>query len=410
MTSATGQFGALATLLCAAVTGLGARQALARPDFYLPERIYAAPGLESNVYFSDVFDSVVPRNYAFQAYCKVGRSELSRWCYTPAKEDAGKHFELVVNAWNDDGLVAAVTTTVSVAAMPSNPKRKVTLALLGDSLTNCKYQDQIWKDMLAAGYSGYTPVGSRAFAEAKHDGYGGFTFNCFLSRYTVSEEEFDHVQDAAEREQLKALGVPQKIIYSWQRDLLRSPLVKFENGQKTVDIPRWLDKINGGRAPDIVIVELGVNNVFSYRGEMPELRVKIRENVISEADRFFRRLRQDMPDALYLLCTQPVGTTQDGFASNYGSGWNEVQHRKILFSLNREFDAWVRGQNDPKMLLLPVGHAVDPVDGFIFENQPSSARSAKRVSRGANAVHPSEVGGCQMGDAIAAMLMNILAD
>ena len=51
---------------------------------------------------------------------------------------------------------------------------------------------------------------------------------------------------------------------------------------------------------------------------------------------------------------------------------------------------------------------MDPIDGFIFRKQKASARSKVDVSRGANAVHPSAVGGYQMGDAIAAMLMNLL--
>ena len=399
-------------VLFGAAVAVSASARADRPAFYLPERIYAAPGLELNVYFKDIFDSVVPQSYAYQAYCKKGRSELTRWCFTPAKEDAGKEYELVINAWNDGGLVAAVTSTVRVAAAPADPAKKVTLALFGDSLTNCGYQDQILKVMREAGYTGYTPVGLRAATpdRAKHDGYGGYTFDTFLTRYKVSDEEIAHIQDGAEREQLKALGVPEKIVHDWQRNLLRSPLVKFENGRKTVDIPRWLGKVNAGKAPDIVLVELGVNSVFSYRGEADELRARIRRELLPSAERFFARLRQDMPDALYLLCTQPVGTTQDGFAENYGSAWNEVQHRKIIFALNREYDAWIREKNDPRLLLLPLGHALDPVEGFIFRKQKVSARSEQEVSRAANAVHPSAVGGYQMGDTIAAMLMDLISN
>jgi len=389
---------------------LAVQGVFAKPAFYLPERLYAAPGLELNVYFKEVFDSVVPQNYAFQAYCKKGKSELTRWCYTPKAEDAGTSHALVINAWNDDGLVAAVTSQVVVAVMPSDPKRKVTLALLGDSLTNCRYQDQVFKDMQAAGYVGYTPVGSHGVSEdgVRHDGYGGYSFDTFLNHYTVSDEEVARIQDQAEREQLKALGVPVKIVHAWQRSLLRSPLVKFENGKKSVDIPRWLGRINGGKAPDIVLLQLGVNSVFGARGEMPELRQRFRETVIPKAERLVGRLRQDMPDAIYLLCTLPVGSSQDGFADNYGSNWNEVQHRKIVFSLNREYDAWVKAKNDPKILLVPVGHAVDPVEGFVTSRQKVSARSKNEVVRNVNAVHPSAVGGYQMGDAIAAMLMTLL--
>jgi len=105
----------------------------------------------------------------------------------------------------------------------------------------------------------------------------------------------------------------------------------------------------------------------------------------------------------------PVGSSQDGFGANYGADWNEVQYRKSIFALNREYEAWIKEKNDPKILLVPVGHAVDPEDGVCVKKQKASARSKTEVVRSSNAVHPSAVGGSQMGDAISAMLMNILS-
>lgn len=381
--------------------------ASAKPSFYLPERIFAAPGIELNVYYKDVFDSVVPQNYAYVASCRKGKSELTRWCFTPAKEDAGKEYRLVINAWNDEGRVACVTSVVEVAATPKDPARRVTLALFGDSLTNCGFQNQILKVMQECGYTGYEPVGSRASITggAKHDGYGGYTFNTFFNNYRVSEEEVERIQDAAEREQLKALGVPVKIVHAWQRSLLRSPLVKFENGQKIVDVKAWLEKVNGGAQPDYVLIELGVNSVFGYVGDAAALRDRLQKEVIPDAKNFIARLRQDMPDSVYLLCTQPVGTSQDGYAANYGSTYNEVQLRKTLFALNREYDAMVKEMNDPKVRLLPLGHSVDPYGGYIQSVEPINARSKVKRTRQVNAVHLSAEGGLQMGDTIAAALM-----
>ena len=379
----------------------------ARPSFFIPERVYAAPGLECNIYYKDVFDSVVPQNYAFQTYAAKGRSEVSRWCWTPEAGDAGKTVEVVVNAWNDDGLVAAATTTVEVAAVPANPARRVTFALFGDSLTNSKFQDRILADMLEAGLANFVPVGSRRSenpGSAAHDGFGGYTCDAFLTRYKVSDEEIVHIQDAAEREQLKVLGVPEKIVHDWQRDLLRSPLVAFRDGRKEVDVPAWLAKVNGGAAPDVVLIELGVNNVFSYRGEAPELQARIRREVLPGFTKFIGALKPHMPKAKFAICTIPNGCGQDGFAVNYGAGWNEVQHRKIMFALNRELAAYVKESGDPDLTLVPVAQAVDPFYSYIHAEMPAHSRSKEIVVRDRNAVHPSAAGGEQMGDAIAAWL------
>lgn len=386
---------------------LQAYEVAAKPAFLIPSRLYAAPGLECNIYYKNVFDSVVPQNYAFQTYADKGRSELTRWCWTPGSGDAGKTVEVVVNAWNDDGLVAAATTTVEVAAAPVNPSRRLTFALFGDSLTNCKFQDAILADMREAGHSNYMPVGTRNGASpgsAAHDGFGGYTCDAFLLRYKVSDEEVENIQDAAEREQLKALGMPEKIIHAWQRDLLRSPLVVFRNGRKEVDVPAWLNKVNAGAAPDVVLIELGVNGVFSLRGEREELRATIREKVIPGFTRFIDALRPHMPDAVFAICTIPIGCGQDGFAVNYGAKWNEVQHRKIMFALNREIAEYVGERNDGKILLVPLAQAVDPFHSYIHAEAPAHARSKEKVVRDQNAVHLSGIGGWQMGDAIAAWL------
>lgn len=379
----------------------------AKVSFSIPERLYAAPGLECCIYYKDVFVSVVPQNYAFHTSGKKGRSELTRWCWTPKPEDAGTSVTLVLNAWNDDGVAACATTVVEVAAAPADPKRRLTLALFGDSLTNCRFQDQILANMREAGFENYTPIGARASTGpdvAAHDGYGGYTCDTFLSRYCVSDEEVSNIQDAAEREQLKALGTPVKIIHAWQRDLLRSPLMAFKDGRKVLDVPGWLAKVNGGKAPDVVLIELGVNSVFSYRGEIPELREKIRNKVIPGFKRLIDALHPHMPNAVFAVCTQPIGCSQDGFAVNYGSNWNEIQHRKIIFALNREITDFVKEGGKAKLELVPVGHALDPFYAYIHSAKPAHSRTKETVLRDQNAVHPSREGGKQMGDTIAAWL------
>lgn len=393
--------------------------ALGKPSFFLPERVYAAPGLECNIYFKNIFDTAVPNKYAYQAYCTRGRSEMRRWCYTPKTEDAGREFRIVINAWDDEDLVATVTSTVQVASAPSAEYagRRITMALFGDSLVNCYYQDWIEKDMRSSGFPSFTMIGSHSNGPngTKHDGYGGYTFDSFLTRYAFAEDEIEHAQDDSERAQMRALGVPEKIIHGWQRELLRSPLLRLENGKKVVDIPRWLGKVNDGNAPDVVLIELGGNSIHGLAAnlktaEPPSLRTEeemrryMRANLIPRLENFVARLRQDMPDALYVLVTTPTGCSQDGFAENYGSTWNEVYHRKLRFALNREYERYVKRVNDPKFVLVAWGQAIDPEDGFIRKEQPVSARSERKVLRDANAFHPSSVGGAQLGDAFAAYL------
>lgn len=132
--------------------------------------------------------------------------------------------------------IALVCLVSAAVASMCYARPEFTLALFSASSTNSGYPQVMLDDMRAAGYSGFRMVGSRCKkpelgdAAAWYDGYGGFTCKSFLTQYKVSEEEYNNVQDAAEREQLMALGMPKKIVHEWQRALLRSPLVRFRGG------------------------------------------------------------------------------------------------------------------------------------------------------------------------------------
>ena len=99
----------------------------------LPPVICAAPGIESNIYFANVFTAIVPENFVYLVTCAKGRLEDRRWCWTPAAEDAGKTFPLTLEIRDDRGAVARAECKVRVVKPMKDPKRKITLALLSAS-------------------------------------------------------------------------------------------------------------------------------------------------------------------------------------------------------------------------------------------------------------------------------------
>ena len=101
----------------------------------LPEIVYAAPGIECNIYFENVVDTAVFRNYAVEVRCSRGAQGEHRWYWMPTAEDAGKSFDLELRLFDDDGMVLSSTCKVVVAAKAAEPQKKFTLALLADSFT-----------------------------------------------------------------------------------------------------------------------------------------------------------------------------------------------------------------------------------------------------------------------------------
>ena len=77
----------------------------AKARWFMPETLYAAPGVECQVFFAKMFESVKYSNYAFEAISEKGNFWEDRWSWTPKDEDAGKRIPVVFRALTDDGLV-----------------------------------------------------------------------------------------------------------------------------------------------------------------------------------------------------------------------------------------------------------------------------------------------------------------
>ena len=385
-----------------------------RPSFSLPEEIYAAPGIPVNVYYQNCFDTDSPQRWTFQTYAFEGGSRWSKswkdhWSWTPCQGDAGKTYKVIFNAWSDDSeYPVAATTLVKVASLPKCMTNRVTMAHFGASLTGCGYQDHSMNQIRKLGYKNFTPVGTRRLKDdgALHDAYGGWSYNSYLREYMMGKDEYNNVQDQAEREQLKAAGVPVAKLEAWQTDLRRSPILTAKGGKVVVDGQKWLDRINGGKAPDFLFIELGGNACWWYKGTRAQLEKVVNHDLYeredNEATPFYRTLRKILPDTVFIFCDQTFGCDQDGFTWNYGSDWNYNQNRKTVTVLNRGLRKWVKSLNDPKAVTCSFSYAIDPDTGYNHAEIAKGPYSEEKKSVCSNAVHPSVVGGKQLGDAMAA--------
>lgn len=391
----------------------------ARPDFVLPERLYAVPGVEMSVYWYNAFDALVPENYAFESKSDFGECLSECWRWTPGEKDAGTARKLVLRAWGEEGLVASVTTVVQVAFAPHDTGRTIRLAQLSASSANCLYQDQIFRRMRAAGWKNYLPVGDHSGPGVNckdgcrvmpdwektgkyvpHDGFGGFTYGSFLNRWQMTADEFTELQAKGESDQMKAFGLS---VFDhapdWRKHLLKSPLLRLdEQGVPVLDIQNWFNRINGGRAPDVILVDLGGNGNFAQTPET--LESYVRDVQLRDADRLVTALREAAPEAVIAMATRCLGCgDQNAFA--VGGGLRPARHqvRKNFIYWNRVLIEYVKTKGDERLVLIPVSQCLDPIHGFPRELVPASAHTTNLVWRGSNALHPAPEGGRQIGDA-----------
>lgn len=364
-------------------------------NFFLPEKIYAVPGVEANIYFKNIFLAVNHANYLFDVTGKVGSQGVKRWSYVPADKDAGKSFDLSISVKDENGvLVAQGKTKVLVAKKDAGKGKKLAILMVGDSLTNATvYPRRVHTLFKGKDNPALTMIGSHRGGGRKplpggvaHEGYGGWTWATFMHRY----------QDASK------MKTPVRKFYATSKFL-----TKNKAGKVVFDLKQYFKKYSKGVRPDIVTFQLGVNDVFSANDSNRCARIKM---ILNNADRLLDAFRKELPDAIFAVGYVTGGSNQDGFGTNYKNGQTAWGYYVNQFRLNQALEKHFAAKKDPKIVLVPVNVNLDTENNFPVRNLPVNMGNRRRMVRQSNGVHPAADGYNQMGDSYYAFMKYILSN
>ena len=337
----------------------------------LPAEMYAVVGVEMNVYFDNVVLTQTPEKFSFEFGCDVGSVEVRRWRCLPETRDVGRH-KLTVTVRTSDGQeIAQKATTLNVLPADAGESRKVKIMIVGDSLTHAtawpnELARLLGKDANPKWRMLGTHRPSSAAAGVAHEGYGGWTWQRFVSKY---EPEPD--------------GTHRK---------RSSPFVFLgENQKPKLDVARYFDEYFDGERPDVVFFLLGINDCFGARPDDPAAIDARIDLMMHQADLLLADFHQAAPEADLAICvTTPPNARESGFEANYKGryhrwGWKRIQHRlveRLLSKFERKPDA----TNDVAghFFVVPTHLNLDPVDGY-----PEN-----------NGVHPNGFGYRQIGASV----------
>ena len=343
----------------------------------LPPAIYAVPGIESNIYFDNVVNVINPDNYVFDVTCAKGRNDQKRWRYTPAAGDKGV-FPLKLTVLSANGVEAEGTTQLIVTPAESGTGKNISVLVIGDSLTAASVYPQRMYDLLKAnGHPGVKFIGTtgRKNSLAKHEGYGGWAWNTFLTKKNPTKVK------------------PGTAVSPRHR---ASPFLF--NGK--FDLTRYLKENNNGKAPDFITIQLGVNDVF---GATDKNQAETIAKILQNADNLLGALRKEAPNAIIGVgLVTPGAKTQDAFGSNYANGQTRWQYKKNQHALNAAMLKKFANYPDKKVFLVPSCVNLDCENNFPVRkeavNGPDFKGNQRTVIRQSNGVHPAPTGYNQMGD------------
>ncbi|MBR2365331.1 MAG: hypothetical protein IKA79_09015, partial [Lentisphaeria bacterium] len=204
--------------------------------------------------------------------------------------------------------------------------------------------------------------------------------------------------EAAERDVLTMVGTrPRKVAkggmmhegfpgWSWYYFTNKGPFVKQKEGYPLhLDVQGYLNRVNEGKAPDFITVQLGVNDVFGRDDfRLPSVLKAVEQRM----DKLVSELRKCAPDAVIALAyPTPASVNRDMTKTKLTAAvWRYQQN---LFEYNYLLQKKFTGKNnDRKILLVPVGTSLDCEKNFDVKDH----------------VHPTVAGGNQLGDALYAFL------
>lgn len=358
----------------------------------LPPVIHALTGLEANLYFDNAALLLNPASVAVDVSCAKGAQQNERWTWTPKPEETGD-FPLRLE-FRDGGnaIIARASSLVRVVARKVDPvpEKPMTLLMVGDSLTAASiYSEQVLALAKEDGLP-LTLIGTRGpgaeegkpLGEVKHEGYGGWTAERFATHYTG-----------------KARGGPYKECGS---PFLYKTDPKNADEMPKLDLRRYYQEFNEGRAPDFVTILLGCNDTFGATDETIEKQI---DSFTHHTETLLAMFRAADPETrIGLILPMPPAGSQDAFGANYGSGQTRWQYRRNRHRLVERMTAAFSGREEDRIHLVAAHLNLDPVNGFPAVTVAAHARTETTVVRQSNGVHPSGEGYRQIGDAVYAWM------
>lgn len=332
----------------------------------LPPAWYGVPGVPISLHYDNVVLTETPENFRFEVTCNIGKSEARRWTVIPSDKDVGQHPLSVVVKDAQGKELERAKTVLRIAPRDAGVGRNLRLLIIGDSLTGATiYPNEIGRLLSEQGNPKWTMLGTHKPASVKpgvvHEGYGGWTWAAFLTRY---DAKLGHKLDEKNRRQ-------------------SSPFVFVgPDGKPALDIPRYIRENCAGQAPDVVTIMLGINDCFGASTTDAKAMDERIASTLDTGEKFLKAFRTAAPRTVFAVgLTTPPNSRESGFEANYKGkyhrwGWKRIQHRLVEQMIAR-FDKRER----ENIHLVPTELNLDPVDGY-----PDN-----------NGVHPNATGYQQIG-------------
>ena len=344
----------------------------------LPPKLYAVVGVETNVYFDNVVLVINPKNYEFCVKCGFGTQQSERWTFVPKKRDVGEYPFILEVRNQQNRVIAKAASTLAVVGADAGAERKVSMLMIGDSLTHASvYPKRVLDLCKLEGNPGVRLIGTNRSKDNAvcHEGYPGWTAVRFAAKYSVEKHS-------------KKGG---------------SPFVYLgKDGSKKLDFARYCQEFNEGEVPDIVTCFLGANDIAYAEEDSIE---KVIDRMIKHLDMLVSMVRVVSQETIIgIMLPVPPAGSQDAFGASYNTRLTRWQYKRNQHRLVERLLQSYSNRDKENIFVVPTEVNLDCIYNYPMKKMKRNAHVSASVWRLANGIHPGIGGYGQIGDSLYAWL------
>lgn len=318
----------------------------------LPRAFFGITGVECRIILDNLFVLHNKAQVTVAVDCPVGNVSGGVWRYTA---DVPGRYPMCVEVKDAAGRqLGTAQTEIVISAVDAGNEQNVSMLMIGDSLfAKGESAGFLLESIREHGNSNFYLFGSHSGAgrplalnQPAVEAYGGWRWAHFMEKY----------EDTG--------------LYNSRSKFLQ----KSADGTLKLDFQAYLDKYHQGKAPDVIVILLGCNDIAHASPDDFDEWMSASRNYRKQ---LLEHIRSVAPDAVIGLVTLPPGNRRNKcYVENYKGN---VVLQQFVFNQN----AYVRQllldyQDDPAYSIVPVYQAVDGMADFPEDNAIHPAPSGYR--------------------------------
>lgn len=417
-----------------------------KPTLVIPPKFYAMEGLETHIYPEHLLVED-HKLYEHDITCNRGSQRVRGYVWTPTAADPIGNYALTwaLHDKQKGELLTSATSTIVLA--DKNAKSGITkkVSVIGDSLVNGTVITQRLLDVAANDSMKIELIGTRGTGTNKHEGRGGWTINDYTgtgrtyyqftvsgitvipainaTTYTVGGAVF-MVQETAINSgsgtiscnlvsgtaptngttgiltKTNTSGGDSSISFSNVQPVSGNPFWNEATGK--LDYTNYLTKNSIANAPDVVVIQLGVNDTFGLTSDIAVADFAV--TALPKLDALISAIKATNSAVKIIVATPPNYADQNAFGTNYACGQTSWRAKRNIVIFNSKLIQQYSNKEAQNIYVVGSGYNVDTENNFPSGTTQINAHNTNTVTVQTNGVHPDISGYRQIGDALFACI------